>query len=388
MRIVPVTSPELAKAWLRMPLPLYRNDPAYVQPLDKDIEQVFDPAQNERFQRGKAMRWLLEDGTGRYIGRIAAFYEQADLIRKPVGAGGIGFFECVDDKAAARELFAVAEAWLQAEGANGVDAPINFGDRDRWWGLLVEGFIPPSYQMPYNLPYYQALFEDNGYQTYFRQLTYYRPVAKPLHPIVKAKWERIAKDPDYSFRHLERGEIVDFAEPFRQIYNKAWTQHSGVPLMEEEHARALVKEMAPIMDPKLIWFGFYQGKPISFFVMLPDLNEYFRHLHGRFGLWEQLKLLWMLKTRKTRRMIGLVYGVLPEFQGKGVETAMVHASSRVVQDPKAVPYVDFEMNWIGDFNPRMMKLAELFGGEVNKVHITYRKIFDPAIPFERCPEIR
>ena len=33
--------------------------------------------------------------------------------------------------------------------------PINFGDRNNWWGLLVEGFYEPNYQMPYNFKYYK-----------------------------------------------------------------------------------------------------------------------------------------------------------------------------------------------------------------------------------------
>jgi hypothetical protein len=34
------------------------------------------------------------------------------------------------------------------------------------------------------------------------------------------------------------------------------------------------------------------------------------------------------------------------------------------------------MNWIGDFNPKMMRVAENVGGEIRKVHATYRMFFD------------
>ena len=42
----------------------------------------------------------------------------------------------------------------------GMDGPINFGERDKWWGLLVEGFDKePMYGMAFNPPYYASLFE-------------------------------------------------------------------------------------------------------------------------------------------------------------------------------------------------------------------------------------
>ena len=49
------------------------------------------------------------------------------------------------------------------KGMEAMDGPINFGERDRWWGLITEGFTPPLYCMNYNPPYYIALFENYGF---------------------------------------------------------------------------------------------------------------------------------------------------------------------------------------------------------------------------------
>ena len=48
-------------------------------------------------------------------------------------------------------------------------------------------------------------------------------------------------------------------------------------------------------------------------------------------------------------------------------------------------YEDLEMNWIGDFNPKMIRVVEQVGGSVFKTHYTYRKLFDENKPFERAP---
>lgn len=41
-----------------------------------------------------------------------------------------------------------------------IEAPINFDENDKYWGLLIEEFIPPGLGMNNNPPYYQHLFEQ------------------------------------------------------------------------------------------------------------------------------------------------------------------------------------------------------------------------------------
>jgi hypothetical protein len=46
------------------------------------------------------------------------------------------------------------------------------------------------------------------------------------------------------------------------------------------------------------------------------------------------------------------------------------------------------MNWIGDFNPRMLAVIRSIGARIYKTHVTYRYLFDRERPFERSPIIR
>jgi hypothetical protein len=43
MELFPVTDTAGAKEFLQVPVVLYRNDPDFIRPLDKDINDVFDP---------------------------------------------------------------------------------------------------------------------------------------------------------------------------------------------------------------------------------------------------------------------------------------------------------------------------------------------------------
>ncbi len=53
---------------------VYAKDPAFIYPLEADVEGIFDPAKNKSFQSGSARRWILLDTAGLPAGRIAAFY--------------------------------------------------------------------------------------------------------------------------------------------------------------------------------------------------------------------------------------------------------------------------------------------------------------------------
>ncbi|MCI1753894.1 MAG: hypothetical protein LKM36_13835 [Flavobacteriales bacterium] len=65
-----------------------------------------------------------------------------------------GFFECIDDQASADLLFDTARDWLKAQGMEAMDGPVNLGDRNMFWGLLIENFTDlPIYGTNYNPPY-------------------------------------------------------------------------------------------------------------------------------------------------------------------------------------------------------------------------------------------
>ena len=173
MRLIEVTTPQLAKEFLLVNVELNKNNPTYIRPLDKDINDVFDKKKNKTFRFGEVISWILKDEDGKFIGRIAAFTNKKYKNKgDDVPVGGIGFFDCINDQAAADMLFDVAKHWLMQKGMEAMDGPINFGERDRWWGLVVKGFDPPMYCMNYNPPYYQQLFENYGFKNFFNQICF------------------------------------------------------------------------------------------------------------------------------------------------------------------------------------------------------------------------
>lgn len=384
MQLTEVKDAGLAKEFLQVNIIINKNDPNYIQPLDKDINEVFNPQKNKAFRFGETSRWVLKDKAGKLIGRIAAFTNKKYKNKgDDVPTGGIGFFDCINDQHAADMLFDVAKHWLMQKGIEAMDGPINFGERDRWWGLLVEGFEPPLYCLNYNQPYYQALFESYGFRGFYNQICFGMKTGAPLLPKFIQRHADCEKDPNYSSAHIKKDQLEKFANDFTIVYNKAWAGHGGLKEMDKKVVLKMFKTMKPVMDEKISWFVYYNGEPIGVWLNLPDLNQWFKYLKGRFGLLDKLRFLWIKKTKKCNKFVGLVFGVIPEFQAKGVDSYLIVEGAKVMQPGPL--YEKYEMQWIGEFNPKMINVAEALGTYRSRKLTTYRYLFDRTREFKPHP---
>lgn len=388
MKIIEVSDKKTSQEFLKAPLTLYKDNPNWIRPLDKDIENIFDNEKNKRFRHGVAKRWILVDENFLCIGRVAAFINHK-LTNKDNDqpTGGMGFFECINDKKAAFMLFDACKKWLSDQGMEAMDGPINFGDRNEWWGLLAEGFdLEPNYKCNYNPPYYVDLFESYGFKIYFKQFTFGRKVIGPLSSRLQEKADRIAKNPKYHFKTLEMKQLDRFTEYFHAIYNQAWSGHKGVQALSMQQAKLIMKQLKPIIDPNTMYFGFYDKDPIAFFITIPEVNQIFKHVNGKLDFLGKIKFLYHKWRKTNKKLTGIVFGIIPEHQGKGVEGAII-MFARDILFVKHKRYEDFEMNWIGDFNPKMIHMVNQVTSEIYKTHHTYRKLFDETREFKRHPEI-
>lgn len=381
MQMLEVKTDADKRAFLEVPVEIYKNDPNWIRPLDKDVEEVFNAEKNKFFKQGECVRWLLKDDHGKTIGRVATFVNKKYKNEQPTG--GIGFFECVNDQQAANFIFDHCKNWLQERRMEAMDGPINFGERDRWWGLQVEGFQEPLYCMNYNLPYYQQLFENYGFQPYFYQLCFAMKVNSSLQEKFYARHHELSQDKNYRAIMINKSELDKYAKDFTYVYNKAWAGHGGGKQLEERTVKKMFHQMKPVMDEHITWFVYYKEEPIAIWVNLPDLNQYFKHMDGKFGLLQKLYFLWLQKFGKCSRFIGLVFGIIPEFQGKGVDAFLIIEAAKVVQPERK--YEDYEMMWIGDFNPKMVNIAQSLGTHCNRKLATYRYLFDRSKEFKRHP---
>ena len=385
MKVIKVDTKKDKKDFIELSCLIYNKDENWIRPLDKDINSVFDPKKNKAFRKGDITRWILKNNN-KTIGRIAAFYSKKNENEK-LKVGGCGFFECINDRKASKLLFDTAKNWLEKKGFHSMDGPINFGERDKWWGCLAYGFnIDPNYQQNYGKDYYPLLFESYGFDILFKQFTFFKKIKTPLSEKLKYKAEKALKNKDYSFRMLEKKNIDNYILDFMKIYNEAWAKYPGVSALKLSQAKSIFNQLKPILDEKILWFAYEKEEPIGFFICIPEMNQIFKYVNGKLDLIGKIKTYYHLKIKKScKKIIGLVFGIVPKHQGKGVDGALIMASSNTIQ--KELAYTDMELNWIPDFNKAMIKVATQVQAtnEIKpaKIHHTYRYNFDRSIPVER-----
>ena len=388
MQIIEVKTKQDKKEFINFPKELYKGDRNWICQLDSGIDSVFDPAKNHTFVHGEATRWILKDDNGITIGRVAAFIDRIRSAANNQPTGGVGFFEVIENREVAFTLFNTAREWLSVRGMEAMDGPINFGENDNNWGLLVEGYMQQGFGMPYHKKYYRTFFEEYGFKNYFEQYSYHREVRGTDKKIVQfpkrimkiAEW--LSKRPGYSFKHFEFRNKGKFVRDIVEIYNSTWSvfKEDFTPL-EPAFLEESLKKAESFIDEELIWFAYFNDKPIAFFVLFPDLNQILKYFDGRLNLWNMIRFIYFKVTHKMTRMRAVVGGVHPSYQNSGVESAIFLQLYNVFK--KKPWFKELELSWVGDFNPKMIAIYEAIGAKKVKTHITYRYFINNKLPFKK-----
>lgn len=370
MKLQEVNTPTLFNDFINVHRIIYIGNNDWICPLDKDIKNVFNNYENIHFKTGKAKQWILKNEQEQPIGRIAAFYDTTQF-KGSEHIGGLGFYECIDNLSASKLLFDTACNWLKSEGVNTVNGPINFGEKNAFWGLMVAGFKNPSYKENFNWEYYESQFLKYGFVQHTEQTTSEIDYKDFDMERFRRMAERVMKNSDYTFEHFKLNNIKKYALDFIEIYNKAWAHRNDFVPMTEEKIMAELNQLKPIILEEAIWYAYAHGKPIGFYVSVIDVNQIFKQLNGKMNWWAILKFMYYKNFGQVNRIRGEVFGVIPEYQEKGIETAMIISLYDAVRN-KYPKIKTSELGWIGDFNPKMHGLFEKLGAKTTKVHRTYK----------------
>jgi hypothetical protein len=384
MKIIRVNDRKTKKDFITTAKVIYKDDKTWVCPLDNDIKAIFDPAKNTYYRHGEAERWILVDDKNNLTGRIAAFINASLSRSYEQPTGGMGFFECINDKPSAFILFDTAKNWLKSKGMEAMDGPINFGETDKYWGLLVNGFTHPSFDVPYNHSYYQDLFESYGFKTYYKMEGFHLDIAKPLSErfLKIARW--VSEKPGYEFRHFTWKDQDKFTHDFAKVFNEAWASFKvHFEPLDPEYIRGVLRKAKAIVDEEFIWLAYFDGKPIAIYLMFPDLNQILKYLNGKLDPISIIRFFYLKKHKMMTRAKGLLMGVIPKYQGLGIESAFILNISKVFE--KKPHYKEIEFSWVADFNPKMRKIFISVGSIPVKNYITYRYLFDRNKEFKRYP---
>lgn len=377
--IIEVSDKDSKRLFHQVPFRLYAKDNQYIAPLQHEVEGVFDASINKVLLDGSAQRWVLLNESKQPIGRIAAFVDHQRNKTLDYQLGGIGFFECIDDSKAASNLFDRAFNYLKGFDIDVIEGPVNFGERDRFWGLLVEGFYPPLYQENYNPPFYQRLFEENGFRP-FEQVITFKGISKKIpFDRMKAVAQRIRERYPISIKTLDYKHLDQFAKDFVAVYNASFSKFDHFKPLLTHQIIAFLQQAKPVIDKELACIAYFDDQPAGFIALYPDINPFLKFAKGQFNAWTAP--IFMLKKKLARQFNakGMGFGIHPEFQSKGIFALLLdHLST-----PRNVRmYPEMYLAGIRAHNKEIISMYSKMEVEKNRIHLTYRKHFNTAIPFE------
>lgn len=348
MEIIPVTDQQDLRAFIHFPYHHYREDANWAAPLRSEQRAQFSPERNPMLQHCEYQLFLARQ-RGEVVGRISAFIDHLALAHWQQPIGLFGSFECVNDPAAAGGLLSAARDWLRGKGMNAMRGPWSFASQE--WGLVVDGFEPePVIMAPYNPPWYNNLLEGFGFGK-VKDLLVYVIDARENYTVperVLQLTEKIRKRYRVSVRTVNMKRLEEDVLIITRLANESIADNWGFYPVTEAEARAMARDMKQIINPAAILIAEDEdGRPIGFAMSLPDINQVLKRLNGRLLPAGIFKMMFMLPRLNQYRMWAL--GVIPEWQGRAIDTLLYHATYEAIYSDK----LRLEINYVLEDNDRM-----------------------------------
>ncbi len=368
MNLVPVDSPRLLGAFIRLPWGLYAGDPNWVPPLVASEKKMLDPRRNPFYRRAEAAHFLAERD-GRFTGRISAILNRAHNEFHSEKTGFWGWFECEDDPATAAALFDRAAAWLRERGMERMLGPANPSLNDPC-GMLVDGFqAPPCVMMTYNPPHYPKLAEGAGFRKAMDLLAYLIPAGD----VVRRRIDRVAAAiqgrGDIRIRSIDLSRFEKELEIVKDIYNDGWEKNWGFVPMSDEEIRFTAVELKAICLPELAYIAEHKGRPVGFALALPDINVALKRCNGSlwpFGWFHFLKF----NLRKIPFFRVMVLGIRRGYQHLGIGTLFYQ---RYFDEGARMGVRGAELSWILETNDLMNRPLREMGARPYKRYRLYER---------------
>ncbi len=370
LQIVKVEGRRALNEFIRVPWPIYRDDPHWVPPLLLERRMHLAPS-NPYFDHATYCSWLAYRNS-KPVGRISAQIDRLHLERYQDAKGFFGLLEAEDSPAVFKSLLETAENWLRTQGMQQISGPFNLSINHEL-GLLVDGFdTPPSLMMGHARPYYGPRLEENGYAKEKDLLAYiidadFKPSAA-MQTVIKRAKKKVRVRP------LKKSDFTSELKVIQDIFNDAWSQNWGfVPFTDEEFEH-MGKDLKMLAHEELVKIAEVDGEPAAFMVTLPNINEVIRDLNGRLLPFGWLKMLWRLKVKYPKSARIPLMGVRRRYHDSLMGAALAFTVIAASQQPGLkLGLKEVEMSWILEDNMAMRNIIESIGGRVYKTYRIYNR---------------
>jgi len=321
------------KQFVKFSIDLYKNNPYYVPELISDEMETLDKTKNPAFEVCDAVYYLAYKD-GKVVGRIAGMINHPSNKTWNQKHARFGFVDFIDDPEVVDALFSAVEKWAKKQGMEALHGPLGFTDMDNE-GMLIEGFDQLGTMATiYNYPYYPGHMERMGYEKDqdWHEFKIYIPEAVPdkhlrIGEIVKRKYGlKIMK-------FKSKKEVMPYARRIFETLNIAFGPLYGFAPLTEKQIDYYVDKYIPMLRYEMVTLIVREEDDavVGFGISLPNLSKALQKAKGHMFPFGWYHLLKALKSKP--KVIDLyLAGVLPEYQGKGVNALLFNDLIPVYQD--------------------------------------------------------
>lgn len=359
--------------FIRVQYDIFRNDPAYIPPLEMELRDRLTPGKNPLFEHAEGTLFTAWRG-GKLVGRCSAQIDREHLRVHQDETGFFGFLDTIDDADVAHRLLASAESWLKARGMKRVRGPFSLTINEES-GVLIDGFEhPPVLMMPHSTRYQAGLIESYGYEKVQDLYAWKYLVAEPPPRAAKAHADMMAL-PEVRFRSVDKSRMRQEVDTLVEIFNDAWSENWGfVPATEAEVAK-MAQDFKLLLDPDLAFFAEVEGREVGMVVCIPNLNEAARDLNGKLFPFGWAKLLYRLKVKGTSSARLVLLGLRKDMRAKkrygALSTAMyAELAYRGMKKPQ---YKWAELSWTLEDNRPINLGIKAMRAQIYKTYRVYEK---------------
>ena len=321
-KIVPINPSDrgAVKRFVEYPYRRYKGHPTWVPPLLIQEWDTYNPKKNPFFQHSEVQLFLAVEGEN-VVGRVAAIKDQNYNTVYKQEACLFAAFEA-ENEVAARALFTAVEGWAREHACTVVRGPSKVEQNDMH-GFLIENYDdPPTLLMNYNPPEYPRWAEAAGYTRAEDTLAWKMTVAQGLPERVDRIARRVKERLGVNVRPINFKNLEHEVKVVREIYNAAWSGNYGFVPWTEAEIDFMKNNLKQVADQKISFIAEVGGKPVAFTLVLPDINLTLKTMNVRLLPFGIVKLL----LSKPKRMRLITLGILPEYQGKGID-GLLYAES-------------------------------------------------------------
>lgn len=372
IEILPVELEGEKNKFIEFPYSFYKSDKNWVEPLRFDVKNNLNEKKNPFYQHSKIKLWLATKN-GETAGRIAGIINDNHNKFHNDKTGFFGFFECINDKNAAKMLFDKAAEFAKENGMDTLRGPMNPSTNDEC-GLLIDGFNkPPVMLMPYNPEYYAGLLEDYGFVKAKDLLAFWidKEVSKDENMMGKLRRvsDIVLKKENITIRNVNLKDFKNEVQKIREVYNDAWELNWGFVPMTEDEFNFIADNLKLVVDPDYIEFAEINGKPVGFSLALPDVNQAIKGLNGKLFPFGFIKFL--LNKKKINQLRVIIMGVKKEYHRKGIDAIFYR---NIINTAVKKGLKGAEISWILEDNYAMKQTTEKLGAKVYKIYRIYDKL--------------